>query len=280
MQRKSNVASNRTHGKVTEMNAIPPKLLAQIDPKAAALRAWPIFGGSSPTPPATATPPANPEQQQPNPAATPPATSPAGAPQTAQQPGGAASVDVNQLLAQVQSLSSQIQQLQTENQGYKQKETEAENAKKTREQQLEQTIQQKDQQIAAAQNLIAQKSLENALLTHKDYQWHDANDALLSLRDAEGVKVTVDIDKQIATVEGLDNAVKELATKKPWMLSKGPEQQPDPNNPQQQTPPAAPGRPSGKPPAPPANPDAAKVQQRQALGKKYSAIRGAPIVAG
>lgn len=258
------------------MNAMPPKLLAVIDPKQAALRAWPIFGGSSPTPPATdpATPPAQ----------TPPAATPPAAPQ---QPGGdgkpgtpPVNVDVNQLLAQVQTLSGQVQQLTQENQGYKTKEADAENAKKTREQQLETTIQQKDAQLAAAQNLIGQKALENALLTHKDYQWHDANDALLSLKNAEGVKVTVDIDKQIATVEGLDAAVKDLAEKKPWMLSKGPDQQQQ-QDPNQQTPPATPvGRATGKPPAPPSNPDATKVQQRQALGKKYSAIRGAPIVAG
>lgn len=259
------------------MNAMPPKLLAAIDPKRAALNAWPIFGGSSPTPPAQPDPA---QQGQQPPVGQPPAATPPAQPQQQAAPasGGAANIDVNQLLAQVQTLSQQVQTLTDENNGYKQKETDAENAKKTREQQLEQTIQQKDAQIAAAQNLIAQKSLENALLTHKDYQWHDATDALLSLKDAEGVKVTVDIDKQIATVEGLDNAIKDLATRKPWMLAKGPEQQQqqDPN--QQQQPPA-PGRPSGRPPAS-NNGDATKVQQRAALGNKYSAIRRAPVIAG
>lgn len=273
MQRKSNVQNNRTQRKANPMNSMPPKLLAAIDPKAAMLAAWPIFGGEPDDP---ATPPAAP-------AATPPATPPAAPPPAAPAPGGdgkgtpPVNVDVNQLLAQVQTLSSQVSQLTQENQSYKTKETDAENAKKTREQQLETTIQQKDAQLAAAQNLIGQKAMENALLTHKDYQFHDSNDALLSLKNVEGVKVTVDIDKQIATVEGLDAAIKELAEKKPWMLAKGPQT----DDQQQQTPPATPpGRPSGRPPAPPANPDAAKVQQRAALGKKYSAIRGAPVIAG
>lgn len=270
-QRSLEDAENRMKEARKNMNRT---VAAQIIPISAidrAKAAWPIFGGTSPPAPAKTDPPkADPPQG--NPPAAPAAAPAGGVTPPANTPGG--EVNVAQLLAQLQTLTQQVTTLTTENEGYKTKETEAENAKKTKEQQLETTIAQKDQVIEQATNLIGQKALENALLTHKDYQFHDANDALMNLKDAEGVKVTVDIAKQIATVEGLDAAIKDLATRKSWMLSKGPETPPDPNAAPATTPPAT--RATGAPPAQPTT-DAAKATQRANLRAKYTAIGNAPV---
>jgi hypothetical protein len=251
-----NVDKNRTDRKATDMKPAPNSLLMA---KQAALKAWPIFGGTSPTDPPKADPPkADPPKVDP----------PAGGATPPPDPLAELQKDpakLQQLLSQVATTTQTLATMQTELEGYKTKETEAENAKKTNEQRLQTTIEQKDALLARATLLLQEKSAENALLSHKDYTWHDSSDALINILKDPQVVVTVDIDKQIATVEGMDKALKVLATAKPWMLSAGPGV-PDPA--------AAPGTPpppSGAPPAAPTT-DAQKAARRADLISKHPVI--------
>lgn len=247
-------------------NYMKPNPLFPVHSKReAALAAWPLFGGTTPGGPAdppAATPPA----------ATPPAATPP-APTTEVDPIKELAKDpakLSQLLSQVTTLTTQQATLAAENEAFKAERTKAEQAKLTKEQQLETTIAQKDATILAATALLSAKSLENALLNLSDFTWQDANDALMNLKDNPAIKVTVDIEKQIAQVDGLEAAAKDLATRKPWML-KTPEVPPT-------TPPPA-GRPTGAPPPPIPPVSGDKLARRKALAGKYSAIKGVPVVA-
>lgn len=248
------------------MNRSIADRILPIDPKKAALAAWPIFGGTAP---GTATPSATPAAE---PAATLAATDP--------PVGGSATPDplerlkndpnaLTQLLSQVQSLTNQVTQLTTENTGFKEKQTQEERSKLAKEQQLEQDLANERLRTEKAINLLTQKTLENALLTHKEYQWHDSASALAKV-DQNAIKTTIDIEKGVATVEGLDNEIKRVARENSWMLSKGPA---DPPKAGDQPNPAAPvaGRPTGAPPASPsANAD--KAKQRTSMIDKYPVI--------
>lgn len=250
------------------MNPTPNRL---ISAKEAALKAWPIFGGTSPAAPTTTTPPATDPAQS---TTTPPTNPPAGGATTTADPLEKLRNDPNaltQLLSQVQTLTTQVTTLTQENTNFKDAKTAEERSKLAKEQQLEQDLANERMKTEKAVNLLTAKTLENALLTHKDYQWHDTASALAKL-DQGAIKTTIDIEKGVATVEGLENEVKRIARENSWMLSKGPA---EPGTPPATPPnPAAPvaGRPTGTPPAPP-NTDAAKAAKRNGLIDKYPVIR-------
>jgi hypothetical protein len=250
-----------------KMNRSIADRILPIDPKKAALAAWPIFGGTTPG--------------TPTPSATPAATDPPATTPTEPAAGGVATPDplerlkndpnaLTQLLSQVQSLTNQVTQLTTENTSYKEKQTAEERSKLAKEQQLEQDLANERLRTEKAVNLLTQKTLENALLTHKEYQWHDSASALAKV-DQNAIKTTIDIEKGVATVEGLENEIKRVARENSWMLSKGPAT--DPPKTGDQPNPAAPvaGRPTGTPPPPP-NATADKAKQRNSMIDKYPVI--------
>lgn len=264
-------ARNRMEQARKNMNKSIAAKIKNSDPKAAALAAWPIFGGTSPGA-TTTNPPASTET---SPAATTSGSStPPGGSVVAPDPLETLRKDPNaltQLLSQVQTLNTQVQALTTENTAFKDAKTAEERSKLAKEQQLQQDLENERLKTEKAVNLLHQKVLENALATHKDFQWHDAASVLAKV-DQNAVKVTIDIEKGIAQIEGMEAEIKRIARENAWMLSKGPA---EPGTPAANSAnPAAPiaGRPTGSPPVP-ANNDAAKAAKRTGLLAKYPVIR-------
>lgn len=218
--------------------------------------AWPVFGGVET---AAATPKT--ETKTETPAATTTAVVPPPDPlaELAKDPA-----KLQQLLTQVSTLTTQLTDAQTKVDAAETEKTAAARAKQTKEEQLQADVENRDILLAKATAIIQQKVLENALITHKDYQWHDPKDALRNV-DMNLVKITVDIEKGLAEIEGMDKEAKRIATEKPWMLKPGADTQQPVNGNQ------PPVRATGAPPAPPTT-DAAKIARRNELIGKHPVI--------
>ena len=75
--------------------------------------------------------------------------------------------------------------------------------------------------LTAAQEVIQSLRLENAFLRDTNHTWHDPSDVLRFVRDDE--RVTIDEDGK---VQGLEAALKDLATKKPYLVKKAEDEEP------------------------------------------------------
>lgn len=226
------------------------------------LSSGPIFGGTSTEPPA-ATPPADP------PKADPPKTEPpAGGTTQTPDPNEALSKlakDPNalqQLLSQVTTLQSDLQATKTERDKFVQEQEKAARAQMTREENLEKDLTAAHETIKQMDQVIRSTALTNAFLSQSDYQWNSIKQAMSELSDSE-YQIDVDLEKQVATVSGMDKAAARIAKDFPWLLKPTG----DPNGQQSNGP-----RSTGGPPAPPAGSSGPKADARESMMKKFPAI--------
>lgn len=109
--------------------------------------------------------------------------------------------------------------------------------------------------------------IENAFLKLSGYDWHDPDDALEYLRKTG--EVTIDDD---GTVDGLEQAVKDLAKKKPYLLKGEEDNEEEPR--QRRTSGARGSSGAGVGSGPKSTKAATKVAQRAKLMEKYGLNHG------
>jgi hypothetical protein len=109
-------------------------------------------------------------------------------------------------------------------------------------------------------------ALKNAFLEQGEYQWNSVKQAMSELTE-DDYQIDIDLANGNATVTGMDNAVKQIAQKCPWLLKS---KAADTDNTTRQT---TTRRNTGTPPAPPTG-NEAKSAKRADLIKKFPVIAG------
>lgn len=173
--------------------------------------AFPIFGGTAPTPPAVTTdPPAT------DPPAADPATTSAGgeaageqAPMTPEQ--------ISSLLAQVTQLNTAVTDLTKKNNTYEQEKETARQATLGREEALTESLAKANETIEAMDQVIRYVALVNAIQNDPDTQFHDVN-FVMSKLDENGFEFNVDLENQKAEVKGIANELKRIARENDWAV--------------------------------------------------------------
>src|SRR6516162_4049332 len=227
-----------------------------------ALKAWPIFGGTTTT---DITPPVTAEGQ----AAQQSLQQSVDQQQTPQEeqksdPVAQLQADPNalsQLLKQVEKLQGDLSKVTTERDGYVQKQQEDARKTQTREEQLQTDLDTANQTIQKMDRVIRNTALINAFLSQSDFQWNSIRQALSELNEDE-IEIDVNLDGGEATVTGMEGAVKRIAASSPWLLKSGGAKDTRTQQPQ---------RGSGKPPAPPTG-NEQKQSKRADLMKKFPVI--------
>lgn len=229
----------------------PPRISGIEQAKAA----FPIFGGTAPTPPATVT---DPPATDP-PKADPPATTTGGdadkPPMTPEQ--------INDLLSQVTQLNTQVTQLTKTNQTYEQEKETARQATLGREEALTESLATANATIEAMDSVIRYVALVNAIQNNPDIKFHDVN-FVMSKLDENGFDFTVDLDNKKAEVKGIENELKRIAAENAWAVK-------NEATTQQQAPPVTRTRSSGAPPVN-APTDASKLARRKDLMTRFPVI--------
>lgn len=230
----------------------------------AAKAALPIFGGTTPAPPSTESPPATDHATEPPPA--PSASDPGTAGGDSADPGSPMTPEqVSELLKQVGDLTSQVSRLTNENNTYKSKEHDQQRAQQTREQQLEQDLTDAQQTIAKMDAVIRHTAIINAIQGMKDMEFYSARHVMSEL-NMDSFDLDVDLDNGSATVTGIEGDLKRIAKECPWMVARDKTHVvTSPNGTPRVT------RGSGAPPAPPGGVND-KATKRAELMSKYPVI--------
>ena len=182
----------------------PPKLEA-------ALKAFPLFGGEDEEGGNTTT---TGEQQNST-------TQPAGGSATQQSNSTTTQNGGNDQTVELQAkLDKAINDLAEANKSIKnfeKKETDAQRATQTREQNLQTDLDTANQTIAQMDAIIRHSALVNAVQGLKNYEFHSVRHVINELQDDE-FDVDVDLEKGVATVTGIEDAIKRIAAKEPWLI--------------------------------------------------------------
>lgn len=226
---------------------------------------FPLFGGTTPTPPATdsTTPPAG---------STPPAATPPADDKDEKDPvkkllGNPDAVAA--LLQQSSNVQSQLTEALAKIQTFEQEKTAAEQAKLGKEEQQAAQITNLEAEVAKRDAIIGAKILENAVARNTQFEWENVGDVLSKI-DPNTIKTTIDIDKGVAEVEGVEVELKRIATEFPYLVKKDkarPDETVDTTTQQQQPR----QRTSGNPPRPPSLPQD-KAARREAVMKKFPTL--------
>lgn len=166
------------------------------------------------------------------------------------------------LLKQVSDTNKKLSEYSSKLSEYENKEKSAARAQQTREQVLEQDLNEAQQTIQRMDAVIRQTALINAIQGAKDIEFHSAKHVLREL-DPNVVELDVDLENGTATVTGIETELKRIARECDWLVK---------NNsvPTQDAKPRAP-RGSGTPPGP-ANGSNDKASRRQELINRYPVI--------
>lgn len=191
--------------------------------------------------------------------------------QTSDKPKDSASVDetspekVTELLKQVTELTGKLNALSKENENFKNKEQEAIRAQQSREETLEQDLNDAQQTIHQMDQVIRYTAIVNAIQSNPDLEFHSAKHVLREL-DMDALDLDVDLENGTATVSGIDNELKRIARECEWLVKRN-------NKAEAATTTAAKpkARPSGTPPAPPGA-NGSKANRRQELSKRFPVI--------
>jgi hypothetical protein len=178
----------------------------------------------------------------------------------------------SKLTQQLNETKQMLENLQKENEGFKKKEEETARAQLTKEENLQKDYENAAATIERLDAVIKNVALTNAILANKDYEWHSVRQVMAELETGQygEYDVNIDLDNGKAEVVGLDNAVKEVASKCSWLVSK--EKAKDQSTAQGNgTGTGTRVRPSGTPPRPPGN-QAEKTQRRAELSKRFPVI--------
>lgn len=207
----------------------------------------PIFGGTSPE-------------------ATPTTASPAPAPTTGPAAGGDTPTpeQLADLMKQVADLTKTVTEVTTENTTYKTKQEQAEKATRTNEENLAKELETSADVIAKMDAVIKHTALVNAIQGFEDNKWHSIASVMAELQEGE-FDITVDLENGVATVTGMDKALKRVAKDAHWLVK---------NDVTQGTPTGTPtiGKPgSGAPPAAPAAPGS-PAERRASLLNRFPVI--------
>lgn len=239
-------------------------------PEAILRMALPLYGGTTPvaTVPAATTPPAEGDgaaTEEKKTTETAGGSSPDALAKLAQDPAA-----LGQLLSQVDTLQKALDKANTVVQAVEKEKTEAERAKQTREQQLESDLQQRDAIIQQMDAVIKNQAIAQAMMSVEGIQWNSVKQAVAELQGEE-FDIVVDLEKGVATAEGIQDAAKRIAKDFPWLVKAA--ATPDPTAAITGTKVSRPS--SGNPPKPPGNP----VNEQKALKRKrhisrYSVLNG------
>lgn len=167
------------------------------------------------------------------------------------------------LLKQLNDATRQIKELQGKTASYEKEKANAARAQQTREEQLEQDLNDAQQTIAKMDAVIRHTAMINAIQGMKDYEFHSARHVLNEL-DPNSFDIDVDLENGTATISGIENEIKRVAKEMPWLVA-----QAKSSNATGSKSPLP--RSSGAPPSNP-NGDAAKVARRTELMKKFPVI--------
>lgn len=166
------------------------------------------------------------------------------------------------LMKQVAESNKRLSEVNTKLSEYESKEKNAARAQQTREQVLEQDLNDAQQTIARMDSVIRQTALINAIQGAKDIEFHSAKHVLREL-DPNVVDLDVDLENGTATVTGIDAELKRIARECDWLVKKN-------GIPTQGIEKRAP-RGSGAPPSSP-NGSNDKASRRQELVNRYPVI--------
>ena len=167
------------------------------------------------------------------------------------------------LLKQLNDATKTIKELQGKTEVYEKEKANAVRAQQTREQQLEQDLNEAQETIAKMDSVIRHTAIVNSIQGMKDYEFHSARHVLNEL-DPNSFDIDVDLQNGTATVTGIEAEIRRVAKEMPWLVA----QAKNNNNSSQKN--SVP-RSSGAPPANP-NGDADKVARRSELMKKFPVI--------
>lgn len=130
-------------------------------------------------------------------------------------------VALGQLLSQVNDLAATSAATATELASYKEKESEAEKAKLG---EVERAEVERDEAIAReerAMAVIEKQAIQGAISSNDSYKWNSIPAVIAELERSGAmakIKVNIDLDKNIANVDGIDEHLKKLAETEAWML--------------------------------------------------------------
>lgn len=178
---------------------------------------------------------------------------------------------ISDLLANVTSLTAKVDAVTKENETFKTKEEEGRRAKQDTVDNLTEDLTKAQQIIDQQDQVIKRLAVVNAIQGNKDLQFHNVNDAISRLGDAD-YELSVDLENGTATVKGLEAKLKEIAKNEDYLVVKPTLEN---NNNLQSN-----GRPraSGNPPSPNGNVNQTKAQRRSELEAKWPVIgRGQPM---
>ena len=166
------------------------------------------------------------------------------------------------LMKQVAESNKRLSEVNTKLSEYENKEKSEARAQQTREQVLEQDLNDAQQTIARMDAVIRQTALINAIQGAKDIEFHSAKHVLREL-DPNVVELDVYLENCTATVSGIDVELKRIARECDWLVKKN-------GVPTQGMEKRAP-RGSGAPPSSP-NGSNDKASRRQELVNRYPVI--------
>lgn len=170
------------------------------------------------------------------------------------------------LLKQVQALTAQNKQLQTENGTFKSQQEKKQREEMGREQALEQDLQNALTTVEKLDRALKNQAILNAINGFQDVQFHDPQFVLHELSQDIFENMEVDLENATVTVSGIENDLRRIAKEKSWAVKKAAQQNDDGQNPYPPRP-----RGSGAPP-PPSGSAGQRQSRRQALVDKYPVI--------
>lgn len=174
---------------------------------------FPLFGGTAPVPPEETKPK---EEIKNESSTTTPSSGDDAVSKLQKDP-----VALGQLLSQVTELTTASTQAATELASYKEKESEAEKAKLG---EVDRANVERDEAIAREQHtmkVIEKQAIQGAISSNDNYKWNSIPAVIAELERSGAmakIKVNIDLDKNIANVDGIDEHLKKLAETEAWML--------------------------------------------------------------
>lgn len=175
---------------------------------------------------------------------------------------------LNQLLQQVQNLQNDLKTVTGKHDALQQEKDQQARSQMSKEQQLQTDLDNATVALEKMDRVIRRVALENAVLEHKDVQWHSIRQMMAELKDDE-YDVDVDLDGGCATVTGIKDAVNRISKECPWLVAN------KANNPvgsSTQT-----RRTAGNPPRSPGNQDQQKAKRAGLISRFPAISSGQPI---
>ena len=230
------------------------------------LKAWPFFGGTTPTPEAGPGTTEDPENK--------PNSTPGGNTSTEEDPIKKLQSDPNalqQLLQQVSKTSADLANVSKERDTLAQEKDKAARAQLTKEENLQKDLEAAQAQVEVYHEVVINVSKQMEFLNAAGaagIQFNSLRQAMAELDD-NNYKIDVDVDNRQAVIDGIDNEVKRIAKENPWLV-KNAANNDDQNNGGQRRP----GRPAGTgaPPTPPRGNQGGKQQRRDGLMNRFPVL--------